>query len=139
MVATLGDDAPALSAVQKWAAEFRRERDNLEDDPRSGRPATATTEKNIDCVHNMLMDDRQLTMNQIVNVINITCEKVKNILNNELGKTKVSAWWVPRLLIRNQKCTSLITSQRNLISLKAAPADFLESFLSQDDCFDSSL
>ena len=43
MVATLGDDAPALSAVKKWAAEFKRE--SLEDHPRSGHPASATTQE----------------------------------------------------------------------------------------------
>ncbi len=42
MVVTLGDDAPALSTLQLWAAEFKRGRESLEDDPRSGRPATAT-------------------------------------------------------------------------------------------------
>ena len=42
MVATLGDDAPALSTVKKWAAaEFKMRRENLEHDPISGRPATA--------------------------------------------------------------------------------------------------
>ena len=43
MVATLGDDAPDLSTVQKWAADFKRGRESLEDDSRSGRPATTTT------------------------------------------------------------------------------------------------
>ena len=43
MVATLRDDAPALLTVQKWAAEFKRGRESLEDEPRSGRPVTATT------------------------------------------------------------------------------------------------
>ena len=62
MAATLRDDAPALSTVQKWTAEFK----SLEDDPRSGRPATATTQENIDrVVHHMVMDDRRLTVNQI--------------------------------------------------------------------------
>ena len=60
--ATLGDDAPALSTVHKWAAEYKRGRDSLEDDPRSGRPATATTQENIGRVHHMVMDDRRLTV-----------------------------------------------------------------------------
>ena len=35
MVSTLGDDAPALSTVKKWAAEFKRGRESLENDPRT--------------------------------------------------------------------------------------------------------
>ena len=47
MVSTLGDDVPALSTVKKWAAEFKRKRESLEKDPRSGRPSTATTQENM--------------------------------------------------------------------------------------------
>ena len=98
MVATLGDDAQALSNVKKWAAEFKRGRESLEDDPRSGRPVTATTQENIDRVYHMVMDDRRLTVNQIANAVGISRERVENILHNELGMSKVSASWVPRLL-----------------------------------------
>ena len=72
MVGSLGDDAPALSSVQKWTAEFKRGRESLEDDPGSGRPATATTQENIDRVHHMVMDDRCLTVNQIANAVGIS-------------------------------------------------------------------
>ena len=91
MAATLGDDAPALSTVQKWAAEFKRGRESLEDDPRSGRPATATTQENINRVHHMVMDDRRLTVNQIANTVGISRERVENILHKELDMSKVSA------------------------------------------------
>ena len=91
MVATLGDDTPALSIVQKWTAEFNRSRESLEDDPRSGRPATATTQENIDRVNHMVMDDRRLTVNQIANAVGISRERVENILHNELGMSKVGA------------------------------------------------
>lgn len=54
-VATLGDD---IATVHKWAAELRRVRKNLENDPRSGFPTTATTEEAIDPVHLLMMDDK---------------------------------------------------------------------------------
>ena len=60
MVSTLGDDASALSTVQKWAAKFKRE--SLEDDMRSGCPSTATTQENIDCIHLMEMNDKRLAI-----------------------------------------------------------------------------
>ena len=34
MVSIFEDDAPASSTVKKWAAEFKTERESLEDDPR---------------------------------------------------------------------------------------------------------
>ena len=42
VVATLEEDALALSTVKKWAPEFKRGRERLKDDLRSGRPSTAT-------------------------------------------------------------------------------------------------
>ncbi|GFX19402.1 HTH_48 domain-containing protein [Trichonephila clavipes] len=42
-----GDPAPSFTVVKIWAAEFKRGRKSLEDDERSGRPNTATTNENI--------------------------------------------------------------------------------------------
>ena len=95
MVSTLEDDAPALSTVKKWAAEFKRGRESLEDDPRLGRPSTATTQENIDRIHQMVMNDRRLTISHLANVVRISRERVENILHNELGMSKVLARWVP--------------------------------------------
>ena len=98
MVSTLGDDAPALSTVKKWAAEFKRGRESLEDDPRSGRPSTATTQESIDHIHQMVMNDRRLTISHLANVISISRERVENILHNKLGMSKDLGQWMPRLL-----------------------------------------
>ena len=57
VVDTLGDDAPALSIVKKWAAEFKRDTKSFEDNPRSGRPYTAATQENIDYIHQIVMND----------------------------------------------------------------------------------
>ena len=61
MVATIEDDALALSTTKKWAAEFKRGKEDLEDDSRSGHPASATTQENIDRIYHMVMDNRRLT------------------------------------------------------------------------------
>ena len=45
MVITLGEDAPSYSMVKKWAAEFKRDRASLEDDPHPRRPVTITTQR----------------------------------------------------------------------------------------------
>ena len=137
MFSTLGDDAPALSTVKKWAAEFKRGRESLEDDPRSGRPSTATTQENIDRIHQMIMNDRRLTISHLANVISISRERVENILRNELDMSKVSARLVPRLLISDQKLTRILMSEANLAIFEANPDRFVECFLTQNECVGS--
>ena len=39
----MGDSSPSFSTIKKWAAEFKRGRISLEDDPHEGRPESATT------------------------------------------------------------------------------------------------
>ena len=38
-----GDSSPSFSTIKKWAAEFKRGRTSLEDDPCEGHPKSATT------------------------------------------------------------------------------------------------
>ncbi|XP_076059482.1 protein GVQW3-like [Oratosquilla oratoria] len=125
MAATLGDDHLALSTVQKWAAEFKRCRENLEDDPRLGRPVTATTQENIDRIRHMVMDGRRLNVNQIANTSGISRERVENILHKERDISKMSARWVLRLMTSDQKHTRLIMSQANLSLFEADPFSVL--------------
>ena len=61
-VSTLGDDALALSTMKTWAAEFKWERESLENGPRSGPSSTATIQENIHRIHQMVMNDRRLTI-----------------------------------------------------------------------------
>jgi len=45
-----GDFSPSFSTIKKWAAEFKRGRTGLEDDPREGRPKSATTPEIIEII-----------------------------------------------------------------------------------------
>ena len=56
---TLGNESPSYSTVKKWAVEFKRWRESIENDERSGRPEDATTDENVEIVHNLVMCDRQ--------------------------------------------------------------------------------
>jgi histone-lysine N-methyltransferase SETMAR len=51
-----GDSSPSFSTIKKWAAEFKRGRTSLEDDPREGLPKSATTPEIIEQVHDMVLD-----------------------------------------------------------------------------------
>ena len=83
----------------------------------------------------MVMNDRRLTISHLANVISISRERVENILHNELGMSKVSARWVPRLLTPDQKLTRLVMSEANLARFEVDPDRFVERFLTQDECW----
>ena len=42
-----GDSSPSFPTIKKWAAEFKRGRTSLEDDPREGRPKIQQHQKSL--------------------------------------------------------------------------------------------
>ena len=91
MLATLWDNAPSYSMIKKWATDFRRGRDTLEDDPRQGRPATVTTQEIIYKIHDMLPTSRHVTERFIATQLGTSQERVHAIIHNQLEMMKVSA------------------------------------------------
>lgn len=85
MTETLGESAPSYTTVKKWVAEFKRGRESIEDDPRSGRPTTSTTPENIHKVCDLILENRRLTIKEIADTIGISYERTQNIIINELG------------------------------------------------------
>jgi len=51
--------SPSFSTIKKWSAEFKRGHTSTEDDPREGRPKSATTPEIVEQVHNLVFDDWQ--------------------------------------------------------------------------------
>ena len=100
-----GDSSPSFSTIKKWSAELKRGHTSLGDDPREGRPNSATTPEIIEQVHDMLLDDRRMKVRVIAETIGISKERVGYILHEELDMKKFCARWVPRLLTTDQKRT----------------------------------
>jgi len=100
-----GDSSPSFSTIKKWAAEFKRGRTSLEDDPREGGPKSATTPEIIEQVHYMVLDDRRMKVREIAETIGISKERVGYILPEELDMKKLCARWVPRLFTADKKRT----------------------------------
>lgn len=133
MTSTLGESAPSYTTVKKWVAEFKRGRETIDDDPRSGRPKTSTTEENVGIVCDLILKDRRLTVREIADTIGISYERTQNIIVNELGFSKVSARWVPRLLSVEQKRNRLTISQNCLEMFESDPQDFFDRFVTMDE------
>ena len=85
------ESALAYSTVGKWTAEFKRVRESLEDDPRSGRPADVITPEMCLKVEKLLFTDRRIKVHQIEEELGISHGSIITILHEKSGLSKVSA------------------------------------------------
>jgi histone-lysine N-methyltransferase SETMAR len=122
------DYSPSFSTIKKWAAEFKRGRTSLEDDPCEGHPKSATTPEIIEQVHDMVLDDRQKKVCEIAETIGISKKHVGYILHEELDMKKLCARWVPHLLTAVQKRTHMKISEQCIGHFNKNKTDFVHRF-----------
>ncbi|XP_053353685.1 protein GVQW3-like [Clarias gariepinus] len=60
-----GDGTIDKSNVHRWMKKFKEGENSIEDKPRSGRPTTATTDKNRQQVDELIRTDRQVTIREL--------------------------------------------------------------------------
>ena len=103
LVAAFSDAAPSFPTVTHWYREFKRGRDSLEDEARSGRPATVTTPETVARVREMVEADRRVTYEEIEASLGIHSPTMNKILHDHIGVRKLTSRWVPHLLTQEQK------------------------------------
>ncbi|GBM60878.1 hypothetical protein AVEN_49639-1 [Araneus ventricosus] len=65
LVKVYGVDAVSKKCVFEWFKHFRDGKEDVKDEPRSGRPPTSTTPDSIERVRRMPADDRRLSLRMI--------------------------------------------------------------------------
>ena len=60
-----GDQAMDQKTVYKWYSRFKEGREDTEDDPRSGRPTTSTTDENVEEIRKIVLQNRRITVRDI--------------------------------------------------------------------------
>ncbi|XP_066951259.1 platelet binding protein GspB-like isoform X9 [Macrobrachium rosenbergii] len=86
-----GEDAMSRPRVFEWHKRFKSGREEVEDDPKSGRPSSVKTAETIDKVQELVQSDRSLTVRMIAEELSLNRESVRTILVQELGMRKVCA------------------------------------------------
>ena len=84
-------------------------------------------------IHNIITQNRRLKVREIADMVNISTERVDNILSKELGLSKLSARWVPRLLTTDLKLTRFRISKECLDLYEKNPVDFCRRFVTCDE------
>jgi len=103
LVQVYRDNAVKKTAVYKWVKRFSEGRESVTDEERSGRPATSRTEENIAKVHQIVLENRRLTVRTMAERVNINRETVRKILTEDLDMRKVCAKMIPKELTEEQK------------------------------------
>lgn len=96
---TYGDDCPSKTTVYFWCSEIRHGRKSLEDDPRSGRPCTATSPQLCEEILLTVRADRRVTVRRLAEIHGVSKSSIDVILRERLHMKKLCARWVPRMLL----------------------------------------
>ena len=111
---------------------FREGRENVEDDPRNGRPTTSRTNENVERVREKERSDCRLTVRMIADELNMNSERVWRIITEDLGMRKVCAKMIPKLLNDGQKENRVQVCQDILKQLEITP-DLLNRVVTGDE------
>jgi len=113
-------------------AEFKLGDFSACDAPRPGRPKTLTTPEIIDQIHELISEDRRISVKSIDQQLGISREWVGSIILEDLDMRKLSAKWVPKCLnadLKRQRCQS---SEQVLELFRRDPNDFLSQLVTMD-------
>jgi len=103
LIETLGEHAPPCATIKNWVAQFKRGDFTTCDASRPGRPKTVNTQEIIDQIHELILEHRRISAKSIAQQLNISRERVRSIIHEDMDMRKLSAKWVPKCLNADQK------------------------------------
>ena len=90
-------------SVTRWCKKFKSGVDSVEDVPNARRPKTATSQKIVEKVTNLVATDARFTTRHIAKFVGISEGAAHTILRRDLKVKRISARWIPHLLKKEQK------------------------------------
>ena len=126
------EEASSQARVYEWFSWFKRGDMSLEDQPRSGRPSTSRTDKNIKKILDAIMFDHRQTIDELEALTGVSWSSCQRILTEELHMKRVAAKFVPRLLSEDQRANRLDVCCELKDQLKTDP-DFLSKIITGDE------
>ena len=133
MEQALQDFCPSYETVRRWVVAIRAGKEDLDDEPRTGRPVTATSPDVEEKVAAAVRQDRRLTTRQMSEMVGVSHNSVHKILTENLGKRKVCAKWVPHLLTDEQKTLRVNLCAAHLRRHRREGISFLERIVACDE------
>ncbi|UYV78284.1 hypothetical protein LAZ67_16000816 [Cordylochernes scorpioides] len=109
------------SNVYRWYKMFSEGREDVNDEERAGRPSTSTTDEKINEVEKMILVNRRITAREVAEDLNISIGSCHSIFINDLGRRRIAAKFVPKLLNCDQKQHRMNIANEMLDSVRDDP------------------
>jgi len=84
LIEILGEHAPLYATIKNWVAPFKHGDFPTCDAPRPGRPKTVTNTEIIDEIHELILEDHQISAKSIAGQLDISHEWVGSIIHEDL-------------------------------------------------------
>ena len=87
--AAYGDQALSRSYVFRWYRRFPDGREDIENDPRSGRPTDCRNDNNVETNSQLLLQNRHLCLRMLADELNIGKDTVRKTVVEDMLKRKI--------------------------------------------------
>jgi hypothetical protein len=91
LVEVYGANVISRKHVWVWCTAFDNGRTDVQDEERSGRPSTSTTDDNACCIEGLIQENRRIRLRDIADEHNISIGTVHSIVREQLTEVKKSA------------------------------------------------
>lgn len=131
----LGQGTVSKSTVKYWIREFKFGRQRLEDEHRSGRPSTSTTDENVKLVRELIHANPRVTYDDLERETKISRGSLHSILHDSLGVHKVMSRFIPHRLTETEKKARVDICRENLKLWKNYGARVVERIITGDETY----
>ena len=132
LIETLGEHAPSYITIKNWVAQFKHGDFSTCDAPHPRWPKTVSTPEIIDQIHELILEDHQISAKSITEQLGISREQVGSIIHEDLDMQKLSVKWVPKCLNMDQKHQWCQLSEQLLEFFQRNPNYFLSWLVTMD-------
>ncbi|GBL96877.1 hypothetical protein AVEN_173081-1 [Araneus ventricosus] len=132
MKAVYGEYSLSRSTVPEWRKRFLEGCELLEDDARSGQANRLITPEIIAEVHDLVLNNRGVTVDEIHRLLGISVGTTHTIMHQHLKFRKICAQWVPHQLTAEQCNNRMALSLSHLQSYREEEYGFLSHIVTGD-------